>query len=69
MPPPNAEFRDGDGTAVGPAGDLGATRHPGYLTPTGQPCPRSVRADGSVEGGGHCHGCGYCLGLQWAAWS
>lgn len=30
----------------------------GYDTATGQPCPRSVRADGSIEGDGACHSCG-----------
>ena len=29
-----------------------------YNTPTGQPCPRSVRPDGSVVGDGACHECG-----------
>jgi hypothetical protein len=29
-----------------------------YDTPTGQPCPRSVRPDGSVAGDGACHECG-----------
>ena len=32
-----------------------------YSTPTGQPCPRTVRVDGSVEGSGNCLGCGTCL--------
>ncbi len=34
---------------------------PRYFTPTGEPCPRSVRIDGTVEGTAHCHGCGFCL--------
>jgi len=32
-----------------------------FDTPTGGPCPRSVRVDGSVEGSGACVGCGTCL--------
>jgi hypothetical protein len=36
-----------------------AERH--YATPTGAPCPRTVREDGSVEGTGACLGCGMCL--------
>ena len=30
-------------------------------TPTGEPCPRSLRVDGSVEGTGDCVDCGFCL--------
>ena len=32
-----------------------------FGTPTGAPCPRTVRLDGAVEGSGDCHGCGACL--------
>jgi hypothetical protein len=32
-----------------------------YATPTGEPCPRTVRVDGTVEGDGNCRGCGVCL--------
>jgi hypothetical protein len=32
-----------------------------YATPTGAPCPRTVREDGSVQGSGACLGCGMCL--------
>ncbi|HWC68075.1 MAG TPA: hypothetical protein VG478_08425 [Acidimicrobiales bacterium] len=32
-----------------------------WATPTGEPCPRAQRLDGSVEGGGDCLGCGFCL--------
>jgi hypothetical protein len=32
-----------------------------WVTPTGAPCPRSQRADGSTVGSGDCHGCGFCL--------
>lgn len=32
-----------------------------YATPTGEPCPRSLRLDGTVEGSGDCHACGCCL--------
>ena len=39
-----------------------------YATPTGEPCPRSVRADGSLEGSADCASCGCCLLLLWAAW-
>jgi len=31
---------------------------PRYDTATGDPCPRSVRADGTVDGDGACHSCG-----------
>jgi hypothetical protein len=40
----------------------------GYHTPTGAPCPRTIRLDGSVEGSGDCVGCGYCQLLVDAAW-
>lgn len=46
---------DDAGTGAEPAG---VRRH---ATPTGEPCPRSVRVDGSVDGSGDCHGCGACL--------
>lgn len=39
-----------------------------YATPTGEPCPRAVRVDGTLEGSGECTGCGHCLGLQDMAW-
>jgi len=29
-----------------------------YATPTGTPCPRTLRADGTVDGDGTCHLCG-----------
>ena len=32
-----------------------------FATPTGAPCPRTVRQDGSVQGSGACLGCGTCL--------
>lgn len=32
-----------------------------YATPTGFPCPRVVRVDGTVEGSGDCLGCGVCM--------
>jgi hypothetical protein len=32
-----------------------------YATPTGSPCPRTIRVDGTVEGAGACFGCGTCL--------
>jgi hypothetical protein len=34
-----------------------------YDTPTGAPCPRMLREDGTVEGSGACLGCGTCLQL------
>ncbi|GGN60352.1 hypothetical protein GCM10010112_16560 [Actinoplanes lobatus] len=38
-----------------------------YPTPTGEPCPYLVRADGTVMGDGACRGCGSCLlGAHWA---
>jgi hypothetical protein len=40
-----------------------------YATPTGEPCPRAVRVDGTVEGTGECLWCGYCLLIAEAAWS
>ena len=39
-----------------------------FITPTGTPCPRAVRLDGTVEGSGNCCDCGYCMLLEWAAW-
>ena len=33
-----------------------------YATPTGAPCPRAVRADGTVDGDGACHSCGLGAG-------
>ena len=39
-----------------------------YETPTGAPCPRVVRKDGSIEGSGACCACGCCLLLLAAAW-
>jgi hypothetical protein len=35
--------------------------HPRYATPSGEPCPRCLRVDGTVEGAGACFGCGTCL--------
>ena len=32
-----------------------------HATPTGAPCPRTVRLDGTVEGTGACFACGTCL--------
>jgi hypothetical protein len=32
-----------------------------YPTPTGAPCPRVIRTDGTVDGSGACLGCGTCL--------
>jgi hypothetical protein len=32
-----------------------------YPTPTGDPCPRTVRVDGTIELGGNCMSCGTCL--------
>jgi hypothetical protein len=40
----------------------------GYATPTGEPCPRCVRLDGSVAGSGSCTSCGCCLLLAFAEW-
>lgn len=39
-----------------------------YATPTGGPCPRCLRLDGTVEGTGACTSCGCCLLLAEAAW-
>jgi hypothetical protein len=39
-----------------------------FDTPTGAPCPRAVRVDGTLEGGGHCVSCGCCLLLVDLAW-
>jgi hypothetical protein len=40
-----------------------APRIPGYRypTPTGEPCPRTIRTDGTIEFGGNCQSCGTCL--------
>jgi hypothetical protein len=32
-----------------------------YPTPTGDPCPRTVRTDGTIENNGVCQSCGMCL--------
>ena len=37
-------------------------------TPTGEPCPRAVRLDGTIEGAAHCVSCSCCLLLLRAAW-
>lgn len=42
-----------------PGGAVVAPRR--YGTLTGEPCPRTVRVDGDVEGTGDCLGCGACL--------
>ena len=39
-----------------------------WATPTGEPCPRVVRVDGTLEGTGDCVGCGFCLLILEAAW-
>jgi hypothetical protein len=38
-------------------------RRPGhrYATPTGDPCPRTVHVDGTIENDGNCQSCGMCL--------
>ena len=46
---------------------MSATAGP-FLTPTGEPCPRQLRADGTVEGPGDCYGCGSCLLFELQAW-
>jgi hypothetical protein len=40
-----------------------AARIPGhrYPTPTGEPCPRTIRVDGTIENDGNCQSCGTCL--------
>lgn len=32
-----------------------------YPTPTGEPCPRTICVDGTIERGGNCQACGTCL--------
>lgn len=39
-----------------------------YATPTGEPCPRTVHVDGTVEGTGECLWCGFCLLIADAPW-
>jgi hypothetical protein len=39
-----------------------------YATPTGDPCPRALRADGTVVGTGECLACGCCLLAIMAPW-
>jgi len=43
--------------------EASAPRIPGYRypTPTGAPCPRTIRVDGTIERGGNCQSCGTCL--------
>jgi hypothetical protein len=52
----------------GEVADEQGARRSGYATPTGDPCPRAVRVDGTVEGSGDCGSCGCCLLLLWSAW-
>jgi hypothetical protein len=35
--------------------------HRPWQTPTGDPCPRTLRIDGTVDTTGDCLGCGFCL--------
>ena len=44
------------------------TEQPRWATPTGQPCPRAVKQDGTIEGSGDCLGCGFCLLILAAAY-
>ncbi len=39
-----------------------------WATPTGEPCPRIRRCDGTLEGSGDCVGCGFCLLMLAAAY-
>jgi hypothetical protein len=32
-----------------------------YPTPSGEPCPRTIRVDGTIEFNGNCQSCGTCL--------
>jgi len=32
-----------------------------YPTPSGEPCPRTVHVDGTIENNGICQSCGTCL--------
>jgi hypothetical protein len=57
-----------DVQAAGPGGACAAFGGRRYDTPTGLPCPRLVRTDGTVVGDGPCGGCGHCLGVQGEAW-
>ena len=57
---------DDDGVSAGV--DIGEATVVRYQTPTGQPCPRSLRVDGTVWGSGDCQACGYCLLLEAAGW-
>jgi len=56
MPPPSSEREPVRAAETGP--DEAPRR---YATPTGDPCPRTVRVDGSVVGNGECLCCGFCL--------
>lgn len=49
-----ADDHDPEQPAVAPAPQV-------HDTATGEPCPRSVRTDGTVSGSGDCVGCGTCL--------
>ncbi|MGD9996816.1 MAG: hypothetical protein AB7L17_18000 [Ilumatobacteraceae bacterium] len=42
---------------------MSAPRIPGhrYATPTGEPCPRTIHVDGTVDNDGNCQSCGMCL--------
>ena len=54
---------DANDPASGTASPGAAPRIPGhrYATPTGEPCPRTIRVDGTIENGGNCQSCGTCL--------
>ena len=49
--------------AIAAAPVASAARIPGYRypTPSGEPCPRTIRVDGTIEFGGICQSCGTCL--------
>lgn len=55
---------DNDIDPIGPDAPAGrAPRIAGYRypTPTGEPCPRTIHVDGTIENNGICQSCGTCL--------
>jgi hypothetical protein len=51
--------RSGRSTDTGRVAGPPAQRR--FATPTGAPCPRTVRLDGAIDGDGACHACGMGL--------
>jgi len=55
------EITDPTSDADAPQGSAPRIAGYRYPTPTGEPCPRTIRVDGTIERGGNCQSCGTCL--------